>query len=236
MTDDVRDDAAERLQPALEAVLFSSGKPVPVESFVEMLEVDAATVERALHAMAERTNAEIRGIRLEAVGGGWRFVTRPEFDGLLRRYFEVSERSRLSLAALETLAIIAYRQPITAPEISELRGVNSSAVLKTLFDKKLITTAGKKPVVGTPFFYRTTKEFLVRFGLNDLAELPKPEEIDEDLAEGEGPAPLALVPRIAEDPAPAGEASAGPPPEPEPDPVEGGSSPSPEPTEPVGRS
>jgi len=193
-------DRSARLQPALEALLFSSGKPVPIESFVEMLGEERTVIEEALAAMAERTNVEGRGIRLEAVGGGWRFVTRPEFDGLLRKYFEISERSRLSLAALETLAIIAYRQPITAPEISDLRGVNSSAVLKTLFDKKLITTAGKKPVVGTPFFYKTTKEFLIRFGLNDLGELPKPEEIDEDLAaDGEAfdPAPLALVPPIA---------------------------------------
>lgn len=214
-------DRIARLQPALEALLFSSGKPVPVESFVEMLGEERAAVEEALHAMAQRTNAEGRGIRLEAVGGGWRFVTRPEFDGLLRKYFEISERSRLSLAALETLAIIAYRQPITAPEISDLRGVNSSAVLKTLFDKKLITTAGKKPVVGTPFFYKTTKEFLIRFGLNDLAELPKPEEIDEDLAAaGEAfvPAtPLALVPPPAEpaspdaeDASPSGEAGEAP--------------------------
>ena len=116
------------------------------------------------------------------MAGGWRFVTRPEFDSLLRRFHEVTERSRLSLAALETLAIIAYRQPITVPEIQELRGVNSASVIKTLFEKRLITTAGKKPVVGTPFFYRTTSEFLVRFGLNDLEELPKPEEIEEDLA------------------------------------------------------
>jgi len=194
MTDD-----AGRLAPVLEALLFSSGKPIAVEAFAEMLESDAGTVEGTLKAMAERTNGEDRGIRLEAVGGGWRFVTRPEFDGVLRKYFEITERSRLSLAALETLAIIAYRQPITAPEISELRGVNSSAVLKTLFDKKLITTAGKKPVVGTPFLYKTTKEFLIRFGLNDLAELPRPEEIDEDLAAAalDDGAPLSLVPPMA---------------------------------------
>lgn len=222
-------DAADRLAPVLEALLFSSGKPIPVESFAEMLDTGADAVEEALRAMAERTNAEDRGIRLEAVGGGWRFVTRPEFDGVLRKYFEISERSRLSLAALETLAIIAYRQPITAPEISELRGVNSSAVLKTLFDKRLITTAGKKPVVGTPFLYKTTKEFLIRFGLNDLAELPKPEEIDDDLAAAaldEG-APLALVPPIAED-EPDGEGACAP----EPD---AGPEGKPEPTEPVSR-
>ena len=220
------DEAARRLQPALEALLFSSGKPIPVESFAEMLEEDASLIERALQSMAEETRREGRGIRLEAVGGGWRFVTRPEFDGLLRRYFEVTERSRLSLAALETLAIIAYRQPITAPEISELRGVNSSAVLKTLFEKKLITTAGKKPVVGTPFFYRTTREFLVRFGLNDLAELPKPEEIDEDLVAGtEGPPPLALAPPLPV-PGPAAPEDGAPP---------EGPSEAPQPPEPVER-
>ena len=98
-------------------------------------------------------------------------MTRPEFDSLLRKYHEVTERSRLSLAALETLAIIAYRQPITMPEIQDIRGVNSSSVLKTLFEKKLITTAGKKAVVGSPFFYKTTPDFLMRFGLNDQNQI-----------------------------------------------------------------
>ncbi|HEV8117102.1 MAG TPA: SMC-Scp complex subunit ScpB, partial [Thermoanaerobaculia bacterium] len=100
----------------------------------------------------------------------------------LRKYHEVSERSRLSLAALETLSIIAYRQPITLPEIQEIRGVNSAGVVNTLFEKKLITTAGRKEVVGSPFLYRTTADFLVRFGLKELDELPKPEELAEDLA------------------------------------------------------
>jgi segregation and condensation protein B len=177
----------EELLPALEALLFSSSRPILEKDIALLLEVDAARVGRALREMSRRTNGESRGIRLERVGGGWRLVTRPEHDGLLRKFFEVSERSRLSLAALETLAIIAYRQPITAPEISDLRGVNSSAVIKTLFDKRLVTTAGRKPVVGTPFFYKTTPEFLVRFGLNDLSELPKPEELDADLAPDAAP-------------------------------------------------
>jgi segregation and condensation protein B len=139
-------------------------------------------VTEALGLLAARHEGDDRGVRVEKVAGGWRFVTRPEFDSLLRKYHEVTERSRLSLAALETLAIIAYRQPITLPEIQDIRGVNSSSVLKTLFEKKLITTAGKKPVVGTPFFYKTTQDFLVRFGLNELSELPKPEDLDADLA------------------------------------------------------
>ncbi len=148
----------------------------------EVLEATPEAVAAALASLAEEAETPTRGIRLESVAGGWRYVTRPEFDSLLRKFHEVTERSRLSLAALETLAIIAYRQPITMPEIQEIRGVNSSSVLTTLLEKKLVTTAGRKPVVGTPFLYRTTREFLVRFGLNELDDLPKPEELDEDLA------------------------------------------------------
>jgi segregation and condensation protein B len=177
-----RDVPVEKLLPALEAVLFSSPRPIKERDLSDLLEATPKSVARALEALAERTDLPERGVRVEKVAGGWRFVTRPEFDALLRKFHEVTERSRLSLAALETLAIIAYRQPITLPEIQDIRGVNSSSVLKTLFEKKLITTAGKKPVVGTPFLYRTTQEFLVRFGLNDLAELPRPEDLDADLA------------------------------------------------------
>ncbi len=177
-----RETRAERIRPALEALLFSSPRPVGEKDLADVLEATREAVREALAAISAAADVAERGVRLEQVGGGWRFVTRPEFDSLLRRFHDVTERSRLSLAALETLAIIAYRQPITLPEVQEIRGVNSSSVVNTLFEKKLITTAGKKPVVGTPFFYRTTSEFLVRFGLNDLEELPKPEEIEEDLA------------------------------------------------------
>ena len=187
-------DAAARLVPAVEAILFASGRPVTVKDLAQLLEAEPEAVRGAVALLAERAAPEERGISLEEVAGGWRYVTRAEHDGLLRRFFEITERSRLSLAALETLAIIAYRQPITAPEISELRGVNSSGVLKTLFDRKLITTAGKKPVVGTPFFYRTTREFLIRFGLNDLADLPKPEELDSDFGSEPESGPPAAEP------------------------------------------
>jgi len=177
-----REIAPEKLLPALEALLFSSPRPVKEKELADLLEATPTSVMRALELLAGRSDDPERGVRVEKVAGGWRFVTRPEFDSLLRKFHEVTERSRLSLAALETLAIIAYRQPITLPEIQDIRGVNSSSVLKTLFEKKLITTAGKKPVVGTPFFYRTTQDFLVRFGLNELSELPKPEDLDADLA------------------------------------------------------
>jgi segregation and condensation protein B len=177
-----RESSVRKMRPALEALLFSSARPVREAELAEVLEATPEAVSAALTQLAEEADVPARGVRLEKVAGGWRYVTRPEFDSLLRRFHEVTERSRLSLAALETLAIIAYRQPITLPEIQEIRGVNSSSVLTTLLEKKLVITAGRKPVVGTPFLYRTTRDFLVRFGLNDLDELPKPEELAEDLA------------------------------------------------------
>ena len=195
-----RESRPEKIQTALEALLFSSPRPVSEKDLAEALEATREAVAQALARLADEADRPERGVRLEKVAGGWRFVTRPEFDSLLRRFHEVSERSRLSLAALETLAIIAYRQPITLPEIQEIRGVNSASVLKTLFEKKLVTTAGKKSVVGTPFLYRTTPDFLVRFGLNELEELPRPEEIEEDLAATlpEDEAPALPVPTAAD--------------------------------------
>jgi len=187
-----RETRAAKIRDAIEALLFSSPRPVSERDLANVLEATPEAVQEALASLAADADVPERGVRLEQVGGGWRYVTRPDFDSLLRKFHDVTERSRLSLAALETLAIIAYRQPITLPEVQEIRGVNSSSVLKTLFEKKLISTAGKKAVVGTPFLYRTTSEFLVRFGLNELEELPKPEEIEEDLA--------ATVPDPAADP------------------------------------
>jgi segregation and condensation protein B len=171
-----------KIRAGLEALLFSSTRPIAESEIEEALEATREAVSEALDSLRQDAEAVDRGIRLESVAGGWRYVTRPEFDSLLRRFHEVAERSRLSLAALETLAIIAYRQPITLPEIQDIRGVNSASVVNTLFEKKLITTAGRKSVVGSPFLYRTTPEFLVRFGLKELEELPKPEELAEDLA------------------------------------------------------
>jgi segregation and condensation protein B len=184
-----RESSVRRIRPAVECLLFTSSKPVREGELAEALEAEPAAVAAALASLAEEADVPTRGVRLERVAGGWRYVTRPEFDSLLRRFHEVTERSRLSLAALETLAIIAYRQPITLPEIQDVRGVNSSSVLTTLLEKKLVTTAGRKAVVGTPFLYRTTREFLVRFGLDELTDLPKPEELDEDLAATVEPAP-----------------------------------------------
>jgi len=116
---------------------------------------------------------------VEDVGGGVRLATRPEMGGWLRRFFEVSGGTKLTMASLETMAIVAYRQPVTGPEIQELRGVNSAGVLKTLLERRLIRITGRKEVVGKPFLYGTTKEFLVHFGLNSLKDLPPLEEFEE---------------------------------------------------------
>ncbi len=135
-----------------------------------------AAIER--NALAER-QAEWRGIMVEEVAGGVRLVTRPELVGWLRRFFDVSGGSKLSMAALETLAIIAYRQPMTAPEIQELRSVSPAGVLKTLLERRLVRIAGRKEVVGKPFLYATTREFLIHFGLKSLKDLPPLEEFEE---------------------------------------------------------
>jgi len=202
----------------VEALLFASGKPVSAESLAEASELALPEVEAALAEIGRRCDAEGRGVRLDHVAGGWRFVARNEHDVPIRRLLGMDGRTKLSMAGLETLAIIAYRQPITAPEIAELRGVTSATSVRTLLDKKLITTAGRKPVVGTPFLYKTTKEFLVHFGLADLSELPKPEELEAlygmeaggpdpaqaELFPSEGPPPAEPAPP-APDPAGPGE-------------------------------
>lgn len=162
----------------VEALLFASGKPASVERLVEASELTAPEVEAALEVLERALEADARGVRLDRVAGGARLVSRNEFDVPVRKLLGLEGKNKLSMASLETLSIIAYRQPVTAPEIAELRGVNSASSLRTLLDKKLITTAGRKEVVGTPFLYKTTKEFLVHFGLKSLGDLPKPEELE----------------------------------------------------------
>ncbi|HTO77272.1 MAG TPA: SMC-Scp complex subunit ScpB [Thermoanaerobaculia bacterium] len=196
-----REKRAEKIVAALEALLFSSARPVKKKDLAEALEATPEAVAEGLRLIAEGADRPERGVRLESVADGWRFVTRPEYDAMLRKFHDVSERSRLSLAALETLAIIAYRQPITLPEIQEIRGVNSASVLNTLFEKKLISTAGRRSVVGSPFLYRTTPDFLVRFGLKDVDDLPQPEELAEDFAATVGEAPPAGLPEAISAPA-----------------------------------
>ncbi len=171
------------MEAALEAILFVAREPLGREQLVEVFEPEErSAAAAALEALLARyRQAPERGIFVEEVAGGLRLVTRPDLAPHLRRALEVAGRSRLSGAALETLAIVAYRQPVTAPEIHELRGVNSKSALSTLLDHRLIRLAGRKPVVGKPFLYRTTNEFLAQFGLNRLEDLPPLEEFEEAL-------------------------------------------------------
>ncbi len=169
------------MEAAIEAILFVSSEPVPRNRLIELFDEDEREqAAAALAAVLERyARGEARGVMVEDVAGGVRLVTRPEMGVWLRRFFDVASGSKLSMAALETLAIVAYRQPITGPEIQELRSVNPVGVLKTLLEKRLVRIAGRKEVVGKPFLYATTREFLVHFGLNSLRDLPPLEEFEE---------------------------------------------------------
>ncbi len=183
--------ARAEMEAALEAILFVSGEPVPRERLLGLLADEGdltgrAEAEAALDAVIARYGEPGRGVMVDEVGGGIRLATRPELNDWLRRFFESSGSSKLSMAALETLAIVAYRQPVTAPEIQELRGVNPSGVLKTLLERHLIRISGRKDVVGKPFLYTTTREFLVHFGLKSLKDLPPLEEFEETFGDAAG--------------------------------------------------
>ena len=174
----------KELRSALEAILFVSGDPVKVDDLAESFGgVSKEEITAQLEEIRRGLDEYVGGFMLEAAAGGWRLTTRAEHDSVLKKYFARKGENRMSLAALETLAIVAYRQPITAPEVSEIRGVNSTAVIRTLLERRMVRVAGRKNVVGSPFLYRTTKEFLVHFGLNDLRDLPRLEEFGDLIGE-----------------------------------------------------
>ena len=172
------------VRAVLEALVFASPHPVTPR---EITRVMGGVAREAWQAALEELKAEYtrdgRGLQLVEVAGGWQITTRPEYNDWVREMLDPKSPTRLSIQALETLAVIAYKQPVTLPEIIELRGVKSGGVLKTLLEKRLIRITGRKPVVGRPMLYGTTKEFLLHFGLRDLAELPKIEEFAEVLGE-----------------------------------------------------
>ncbi len=170
----------ELLRAVVESVVATARGPVAADSLAEALGEDGVTaeaVEALMANLATEMDRPDRGLRLERVAGGWRLVTPPQLDPYLRSFHGATARQRLSQAALEVLAIVAYRQPVTAPEINFIRGVNSGGVLRTLLDRKLLRVAGRKQVVGKPFLYRTTKEFLIHFGLDGVGDLPDPDDV-----------------------------------------------------------
>lgn len=168
------------LKAVLEAVIYITEEPLSLAQIAAALERPAETVKQVLEALIEDYNRPERGISIREVAGGYKMGTKPEHHEAVRTFVKnLKPPLKLSLAALETLAVIAYKQPITAPEILEIRGVQGAGVLKTLLDRKLITTAGRKQVIGKPILYKTTREFLLQFGLKDLAELPTLKEFEE---------------------------------------------------------
>lgn len=173
----------------LEALLFASEAPVEAERIQEVLDLPSAGQARELvHVLTERLEGQGRALQIIEVGGGYRLVTRPEVAPWLVKLARSRTRSRLSRSSLETLAIIAYRQPASRPDIDAVRGVNSEAVLDNLLDRRMVRIAGRKDSPGRPFLYETTRDFLVAFGLRDLADLPK---VEGDLVIPETPADAA---------------------------------------------
>src|SRR5262249_34360578 len=184
----------EERKAALEAIIYAADEPATIEQLASALGDEKLAVQASLDEVVARYAVDERGIEVRAVAGGYKMYTKPQHHDSVRRFIKsLRPPLRLTMPALETLAVIAYKQPVTAPEISEIRGVNTSGVISTLLDKRLITTAGRKEVMGRPILYRTSKEFLMRFGLSDLEELPSLKEFEalarEALGSDEGVAP-----------------------------------------------
>ena len=183
------------LKGALEAIIYAADEPATLDQIANAVGEEKQAVRAALDEMIASHAGEDRGIEIRAVAGGYKFYTKPQHHDVVRRFIKsLRPPLRLTMPALETLAVISYRQPVTGPEIQEIRGVNVSGVIKTLLEKRLITTAGRKAVIGRPILYRTSKEFLMRFGLSDLDELPSLKEFEQlaraALGSDEGIAPI----------------------------------------------
>jgi len=169
----------------IESLIFVSDEPLTTKIIGAVLkEQDKEAIERTVKALAEEFNRRNGGLQLREVAGGWQFATRAEFHEHVRAFLRTRPSAKLTIASLETLAVIAYRQPITVPEILEIRGVQSPSAIKTLLDKKLIVAKGRKETVGRPMMYGTSKDFLLQFGLKDLSELPSVEDF-HDLSGGD---------------------------------------------------
>ncbi len=186
-------DLDARLRGILEAIVYVTDEPLSAQQIAAALERPIDIVQRLLNELVEEFAKPSHGLSVREVAGGYKMATKAEHHEAVRAFVKkLTPPLKLSLPALETLAVIAYKQPVTTPEIMEIRGVQGAGVLKTLLDRKLIAEAGRKKVLGQPILYKTTKEFLVQFGLRDLRELPKLKEFEElgrmSVAEPEPPA------------------------------------------------
>ncbi len=192
-----------QLRAVIESIIYVTDEPLTIDQIAGALEQPRERVAALLDQLCAEYDRPERGLSIREIAGGFRMTTKPEHHDAVRRFVRnLNPPMKLSLPALETLAVIAYKQPITAPEIMEIRGVQGAGVLKTLLDRKLIAPAGRKQVIGKPILYKTTKEFLVQFGLKNLQELPTLKEFQEigTLAGGEPEAPVQA--NLIEMPAP----------------------------------
>jgi segregation and condensation protein B len=170
----------EEMQAALEAIIYAADEPATLDQIAHALGVEKTEARTALDLLVASYAADQHGIEVRKVAGGWKLYTKPQHHEVVRKFIKsLQPPLRLTMPALETLAVISYKQPITVPEINEIRGVHVGGVIKTLLEKRLITTAGRKEVIGRPILYRTSKQFLMRFGLSDLDELPSLKEFEQ---------------------------------------------------------
>jgi segregation and condensation protein B len=163
----------------LEALIFVAEEPISAKELGNVLEEDGEFVQSAIEELAHEYENRESGLMLREIAGGWQITTRIEYHEEIRKFLKTRPSAKLSLAALETLAVVAYKQPVTVPEILEIRGVQSASAIKTLLDKKLIVARGRKETVGKPMLYGTSKDFLIQFGLKDLSELPSIEDFED---------------------------------------------------------
>ncbi len=190
------------LKSALEAIIYAADEPATVDQMAAALAEEKHVVRTALDELVGSYGSDERGIEIRAVGGGYRVYTKPQHHEVVRRFIKsLRPPLRLTMPALETLAVIAYKQPATQPEIQEIRGVSCAGVIQTLLEKRLITTAGRKHVIGRPILYRTSREFLMRFGLSDVDELPSLKEFEALAREALGTEDGVAVPAVDEPPA-----------------------------------
>jgi segregation and condensation protein B len=173
-----------KLSDALLAILFAAREPVSALELGEVFpDASGEDLAQALEALCSDFNTSFRALQIRQVAGGYRITTCPEYHEVIHTYLKTKPSAKLSLAALETLAVIAYKQPVTLPEIMDIRGIKNTSTIRTLLQKKLIETRGRRKVVGRPIMYGTTREFLLHFGLSSLDDLPTLEEFEEILAE-----------------------------------------------------
>jgi segregation and condensation protein B len=163
----------------VEALIFVADEPVSTKMLAEVLREDKGAIEAAIEQLQADNESRGSGLQIREIAGGWQISTRTELHEDVRKFLKTRPSAKLSLASLETLAVIAYKQPVTVPEILEIRGVQSATSIKTLLDKRLIVARGRKEAVGRPIQYGTSKEFLVQFGLKDLTELPAIEDFED---------------------------------------------------------